>query len=405
MKKIVVIALLLVFMFAGFALAASVDCSSASTVQTAITAASDGDTVICDASGSYSWTSDVTIPNTKYLTLDLNDATITISGSGIEITINAHATSNNRLTNGSIVRGDGHDPYTGTVIIGNGTKDYGAVVIDNITFSGSYVLLQASGAGPALVYSCTFSMTDVNQETIHVLGGSWVDADSPGTANAFYLEDNVFNGTSESTADCALQGYYGSRVVARYNTLNGALLEQHGTAGNEGVRFYEIYKNTFTGDAFICIRAGSGIIFDNSGEDGIVMVEEDTGYPADYQVGRGQNQTLYPAYVWGNTTTPSLNEAGWCSSAIADMIQLNRDVYYPTSGTTLPATCTTGQGYWKSDEGGNWDTTHGSLSDGMLYKCIDTNTWSAHYVPYTYPHPVRGMTPPNVNASGSFTIR
>ncbi len=80
----------------------------------------------------------------------------------------------------------------------------------------------------------------------------------------------------------------------------------------------------------------------------------------------------------------------------------------PFNGTTgmgfgvlanRPATCTTsteaafggaaGVGYFATDQG----------SQGTLYTCSATNTWSAYYTPYTYPHPLATGgttgTPPN----------
>lgn len=65
-----------------------------------------------------------------------------------------------------------------------------------------------------------------------------------------------------------------------------------------------------------------------------------------------------------------------------------------------PATCTTGVGYWATDQG-TWNTTAtaGPVSaqigtQGVLYKCTSTNTWTLSYTPFTYPHPlVTGSTP------------
>ena len=164
--------------------------------------------------------------------------------------------------------------------------------------------------------------------------GSWSDADSPGTINALYLEDNDFQGPSSGRA-VAFDAYYGARVVARYNEGYDVSFTSHGTAGARGSRYWEYYRNTFTGSNSInCLRAGSGIIFDNSGLSQIFMVEENSGYPAEYQIGRGQDQNLFPAYVWNNGLTPSLNSIG-CAPPVSGMVQLNRDVYYPSSGTSL----------------------------------------------------------------------
>jgi len=51
-----------------------------------------------------------------------------------------------------------------------------------------------------------------------------------------------------------------------------------------------------------------------------------------------------------------------------------------------PTTCTTGVGYWATDQG-NWNQS-GSGGQGQLYVCTATNTWTLSYTPYTYPHPL-----------------
>ena len=52
-----------------------------------------------------------------------------------------------------------------------------------------------------------------------------------------------------------------------------------------------------------------------------------------------------------------------------------------------PTTCTTGVGYWATDEG-NWNTTLPANTSGDFYICTSTNTWTLSYTPYTYPHPL-----------------
>lgn len=59
-----------------------------------------------------------------------------------------------------------------------------------------------------------------------------------------------------------------------------------------------------------------------------------------------------------------------------------------------PGTCTTGVGYWATAQSCANTTNMVGVSpttpiSGTLYKCTATNTWTAYYQPYTYPHPLR----------------
>jgi len=67
-----------------------------------------------------------------------------------------------------------------------------------------------------------------------------------------------------------------------------------------------------------------------------------------------------------------------------------------------PATCTVGVGYWATNQScsnlsGMVGANHTETISGTLYKCTATNTWTAYYIPYTYPHPLASApdtTPP-----------
>jgi len=157
-----------------------------------------------------------------------------------------------------------------------------------------------------------------------------------------------------------------------------------------------------------------------------------TGYPCMDQVGRGRgdmvngsdfpnfvdavtggvswpNQVIDPVYVWGNTYNAVPQESGdalWGNTPTVVTVE-NRDYYLSLpnysesatfngtagigSGSATPTTsgaypndpnCTAGPG-GNTPGVGYWDT-----SNNTLYVCTATNTWTAYYTPYTYPHPL-----------------
>ncbi len=152
------------------------------------------------------------------------------------------------------------------------------------------------------------------------------------------------------------------------------------------------------------------------------------GYPCWMQPGRAPAGgspawgKLSPVAVYRNTyngTKVDTNfDCPWSGGGYcAQHIQANRDYYNavsvsaqtaptsPFNGTvgighgTLanrPATCThvtapdgdNGGGvmYWATDQG-SWNSSGGG-EQGVLYRCSTTNVWTAHYTPYTYPHPL-----------------
>ena len=134
----------------------------------------------------------------------------------------------------------------------------------------------------------------------------------------------------------------------------------------------------------------------------------DTTYPIAYQVGQ-----IYPTVsdppiraliITGNTgygvQNIGLGEGvvKTCSSP-STFVQVDRDyVWDITTGVraSRPSTCTapstgnSGDYYWSTDGGGNWDTSNGAGADGAADKCTATDTWTDDfYVPYQYPHELR----------------
>jgi hypothetical protein len=326
---------------------------SASDTNTQIAAAASGDTVLLPSAGSFGWTIAVALPDTKYITLDLNGSTITLSGVSGVFTINAHASGNNRITNGTVIKsGTSYADFQGPFKI-NDARGSAGVRVDHINFSGEgqanadAVFIDMNGQGPGVMDHCTFTTMEWANEFIHINGWGagddtgWTNdtGDSlAGSGNIFYFEDNTFTQSSSQSGVSWLQGYYGCRAAFRYNTFDHVSVDMHGTAGNIGARWWEFYNNTWqntvsgTGSSpAMNMRAGSGVCHDNTATGSgygksIQLCEEDSGYPADYQIGRGLNQALDPARVWSNTGI-SLEPDACDAPEVAGMVELDRDVY------------------------------------------------------------------------------
>jgi hypothetical protein len=119
--------------------------------------------------------------------------------------------------------------------------------------------------------------------------------------------------------------------------------------------------------------------------------------------GQWPRQALSPIYLWNNAFTPASGYSSTPFVGSGGTTVNNRDYYQQfsafanpgsfngTSGvgsgllSARPATCTARVGYWATDT-------------NTLYVCNPTNTWTAYYVPFTYPHPL--VNPP----SGTLTF-
>lgn len=263
-----------------------------------------------------------------------------------------------------------------------------------------------------------------------------------------YIERNHMQHTSSNinSADSSM----GGRYVARFNNVTSGrhTFESHPVQGNNrGSQWSEAYENNqqnmtgFSGTANW--RGGTGIIFNNRQDAayafGVTLqndrseggvggpfndcdgthpgVDQNTGGQSGWrcrdQPGIGYDtvawvasppstyaQVAMPIYIWGNLTAGSpLNVAVSNEGNNQLHMEVNREFYCDAGnagcsngvriGTIAaqPSTCTTGQAYWSTDQGGNWNTLNGAANDGTLYKCTGTNTWTSYYTPLTYPHP------------------
>jgi hypothetical protein len=121
-------------------------------------------------------------------------------------------------------------------------------------------------------------------------------------------------------------------------------------------------------------------------------------------MGTWVHNALEPVYEWLNALPGIGQEIGPPDSSDALTIHANRDYYQyttsfnGTSGTgsgllsARPATCTAGPGgtfgAGPPEFGGSPGVAYWATDNNTLYVCTATNTWTAYYTPYTYPHPL-----------------
>jgi hypothetical protein len=155
---------------------------------------------------------------------------------------------------------------------------------------------------------------------------------------------------------------------------------------------YKIYRSTVcldqpTRGAGLLVQ-GSTPVLQSTGSAGPVNEALDPDYEVDDVMPSGSS---YPpmAAVEGNLIAnrdfyiEATNQAAQTSST---------SPFNGTSGTghgtmaNRPTSCTTGVGYWATDQG-TWNTS-GSGPQGELFVCTSTNNWTLYYTPYCYPHPL-----------------
>lgn len=365
-------------------------------VQACVAVASNGDTILVPA-GTVSYSSAVNIPSSLCVTINGQGA-VTITSS-VAFLVNVGTVCETRITGFTFSSSGGNPP--GTPINVTGPANGFVYRIDHNTFPSALIVIALAGDGPGLIDHNTFTSTGGNDEMIHNLGtdstggsAGWIDNIIPGGPNMVFIEDNTFLNSGSASIYAAVQSFYGARNVIRHNAIHFGFIDQHGTAGMKGARWWEIYQNTYylDGDnqyAFADLRAGSGMYWGNvvsgsgSGTHNVLLREEDSNaWPQAYQVGSGINGytdahnscasgTLNssPAYLWSMDPQMNISSSG--------TVQLNRDFFVSAN---QPASLL------RQEQTG------------------DTCSTTYNYVPFTYPHPAQGTSgsgpapPTNINA-------
>lgn len=349
-------------LFVAFLLTASVSAKAATItaasvsrndVNTALQSASAGDTVVIPA-GTATWTSGISWTAPADVTLmgagDLStqgggDATVIVDGynsSSPLFSIVANVTGVLRIA-GLTVRG--HATYSplkenGIVVISGGTLRMDHCHFDVTQGNMKAVWFYVDG----VLDHCIINPLNVGfyisgAETGASAGNVvWSEPTGFGTSNFFYMEDNLFIGSLGGPFAVG-DGWTGSRVVLRFNTIQGgAGFEGHATGhsgDDRGVRATESYGNLFT-----VLPGQANAPFD--------MANVPSG----------------PSLIWGNTSEDDNLKNG----IVFNVTRKNNDTY---SQSPTP----TGWGYAGTafnGTGSNWDGGTVNGTDTVLgYPCLD----------------------------------
>ncbi len=392
-----------------------------SVVQNAVDEAVNGDTIAIPA-GECTWDDALSWTNKSIAVIGagMDATTITTEAGGIRVT----ATTDASFRVSGIT-------FTGTppghpAIINISSNGSDAPVkgwrIDHIRLSypeengitGAFI----TGMSWGLIDNCVFEGTGyvTIESASYVDGDGWPPGpkglggtawDWPlglGTDEALYVEDCVFDFTSDSISAINDQ-VYGARQVFRHNAINHAFFQTHATRGDDrGGLKYEIYANTFNGSGFIwpaLIRSGTGVIFDNqvSGyqNDSFVVDNQRTCIDYDGLFPRCNGDASVDGNVAGELGWPCLDQIGRAPGPIG--AQPSAPLHAWNNGDSELAVngdfdlCLAGQPALSSHikstphSNGEVDFLNGSPPAG--------------YVPFVYPHPLRGEDPIPGEGGGS----
>lgn len=295
------------------------------------------------------------------------------------------------------------------------------IYMENNQFNGGYGD-DCAGAGLFVMrYNAFYGMTVAEQTH-----GTKSPAGPGRGCRAFEFYHNyIAAGTAEEDA---MVGSKGTTGLIWGNTMQSGAAYRFWAGGTDRQSGDETETKTPNGWGYCGTAAngnGVGSAWDGNAPGGFPPASS-MGYPCLDGIGRGQttqalngavfplrlnsvtgiiswpHQYLEPFYLWMNSI------GGAQEAAIRDTSTTqNVDIFADNSnfnGTTgtgygllaaRPTTCTAGPGgtYYTSPTGSYgvayWATDANS-GNGELYVCTSTNTWTAIYQPFTYPHPLTG---------------
>ena len=398
-------------------------------INTAVTAASEGDTVRIPA-GTFRLDQTVTISkkislqgagiDTTILYRDESISDATLEGWGSMFIFNINSDRNSKVSISkitfkgqipSVVTGDG-----GSMAKDIGVKIVNAVdfVVHNCKFYGfgdtGLQIRHKDYLARGLIFKCQFYNNSKGTLglglgyglCIYGEGLRWVDGIQLGDRNAIYVEDCYFERSRHEVASAG-----GAQMVIRYSQFrkhiavkNAHCIDTHQDRGpgngtnTYGTRRYEIYGNSIINTTYyggvtpvvspVCedsiqeraigITNGEGVVFNDTIAGyrfgiGVVQSEDTTGtYPWYGQVGYAS------ALRFGSSHT------GVGRKGEGDLFYWN--IAYTTYSTTCGGPCSL---FWNYDE-----VAHNGTGRFILpNRDYQANTVKPGYKPYPYPHPRR----------------
>jgi hypothetical protein len=241
----------------------------------------------------------------------------------------------------------------------------------------------------------------------------------------FYYEDNTITfGQSGCSEAGVSHSQFSGRYSFRYNIIAGIgagqpIIDAHGNDGRDvdGAMYSsfggELYGNQVTaGGTWLDHRGGKFLSFyNNFTSTPTIQVTEE--HPDSELPETPEPQHVHDSYYWKNLKNlkgtvistvivndtadpgiPAQNKDFW-----TDDTSEGPSGVFCGSLANMPATCTTGQGYWATEQSctdltGMVGVNPTTPISGTLYKCTATNTWTEYYTPPPYPHPLRKPEPP-----------
>jgi len=396
------------------------DCS-ATAVNAAIAAAVSGDTISVTCTGTVTWSSTISIPDTKGIWLIGPGNNTPKSAASFPLTVVSTVSpaiavrSRDGMQYSRISGFKFKRTSTGTFITvsggGSGANGLGAYRIDNNHFdrtNGEQIIYLNGSSGPltGLIDNNTFLDVGVNRAVYVIMiretwkGGTdacygwdaWQRPFAFGTREFHFVEDNLFQRpNTEGRHDVSSDGA-GGKYVVRYNTFNRSYQSSYqldyvdahgdGTQGlGTGARGGEFYRNTFLGSSSsvgrnINLRGGQWLIYDNTFAGGTALA-----------------MTEYRA---STTDCWQMESPSRCNSGVPQCATSSHfSSWYPLPGqirgTYVWNNLQNGNNILPQVQSENYVPTY-VRSSRDYWVSVAKPAALAGYSPYTYPHPLRSST-------------